>query len=102
MMRIQDRYRWEAELTDGRIVTEGELLHQAVRLSLIPSEGSGLPRHDLVGVCMYRRFGRGFIRGLGGGLREYVHCVVCKSCRFYVRCSDGCVLVTPEDYELYL
>ncbi len=33
---------------------------------------------------------------------EYVHCVVCKGFRYYVRSSDGTVLVTPEDYELYL
>jgi len=33
---------------------------------------------------------------------EYVYCVVCKGFRVYVRASDGAVLVTPEDYELYL
>lgn len=101
-MRMQDRYTWEAELHDGSVITVGGDLSDAVRVSLIPAEGLGLPRHDLVGIAMKRRFGRGFIRALGGGLREYVHCVVCDTCRLYVRCSDGCVLVTPVDHELYL
>lgn len=33
---------------------------------------------------------------------EYFHCVVLDTCRIYVRSSDGGVLVTPADYELYL
>lgn len=33
---------------------------------------------------------------------EAVQCIVTKDCRVYVRHSDGSVLITPADYELYL
>lgn len=101
-MRISERYTWEAEAADGRIITRGGDLAGALRFSLIPAAGSGLPRHDLVGVAMQRRFGRGFVRAMGGGLREYLHCVVGAGFRFYVRCTDGAALIAPQDYELYL
>jgi len=103
MPPLSERYSFEAEWPDGRIVTEGGDLKGCVRFSLIPAQGAvGLPRHDLAGVPMVRRFNRGFVRGLGGGLREYVHCVVCEGFRFYATAADGTVLVTPEDFELYL
>lgn len=98
---IQNAYTWEAEREDGTIMTEGGDLSGCVRFSLIPSI-PGLPQHDITGVEMVRRFGRGFIRGMGGGTREYLHCAVCKGFRFYVRSTDGTVLITPEDYEVYL
>lgn len=100
-MVLPDRYKWEAELANGSVIAEGGDLSGAVRFSFLP-QAPGLPRHDLAGVMMVRRFGRGFVRALGGGLSEYVHCVVCESCRVYVRSSDGTVLVTAPDYELYL
>jgi hypothetical protein len=178
-MRIQERYTWEAEMADGRIVTEGGDLVGCVRFSLRPVNGVNLPAHDIVGVEMIRRFGRSFKRvrfndqddvpgklfwkngsdivethedlreffkqgdlvrqrgpvemiGWHGILMvtdsriiidrpfegktancpslrhtptenfEYLHCVVCKGFRLYVRSSDGTALVTPEDFELYL
>lgn len=178
-MLIQERYKWEAETADGRIVTEGENLAGCVRFSLRSVNGCNLPAHDIVGVEMIRRFGRGFKRvrfndqdevpcrlGWVNGLDvvttpedlrgffkqgdlirqrgpaeminwhgilmvtdemiiidrpfegktancpslrhtptesfEYLHCIVCRGFRLYVRSSDGTALVTPEDFELYL
>jgi len=67
-----------------------------------PDPVRAVPQHDLTGVKMIRRFGRGFIKVNAGGLIEYVHCVVCQGFRFYVRSTDGAALITPEDFELYL
>lgn len=100
-MQLQDRYTWEAEMPSGQIFTEGGELDAAVRVSLLPAKGTGLPRHDLVVPCS-RRFCRAFAKGLGGGLREYLHCIVADSFRIYVRSTDGRILITPPDYELYL
>ena len=97
---MNNNYTWEAEKADGTILTEGENLAECVRFSLSPQVPL-LPAHNSVGVEMERRFGRGFVKGLGGGLKEYVHCVVCKGYRVYVR-SNGTVHVTPHDYELYV
>lgn len=33
---------------------------------------------------------------------EYLHCLVCEGFRVYVKSTDGSVIITPEDYELYL
>lgn len=33
---------------------------------------------------------------------EYLHCVVCKGFRVWMKSSDGTVLITPEDQEIYL
>lgn len=101
-MRLQDRYTWEAERADGEIVHTGGDIAGCMRFSLIPATGTRLPRHDIVGIPMVRRFCRGFIAVFGSGLKDYVHCCVCQGFRVYIRYSDGTVLVTPEDYELYL
>jgi hypothetical protein len=98
---LPNAYAWEAEMADGAYVTVGESLAGCVRFSLLPQR-PGLPRHDLVQVPMTRRFGRGFVRALGGGYREYLHCVVTPGFRLYVRSSDGSAIVTPPDFELYL
>jgi hypothetical protein len=100
-MKLQDRYSWQATLADGTIMDSGEDLKEAQMVSLIPNQPL-FPRHDLAGVHFVRRFCRGFLRGMGGGLKEYVHCIVCNQFRFYVRSSNGAVLITPPDYELYL
>lgn len=72
-------------------------------VSLIPAEGLLLPRHDLTGLVFKRRFGRGFIHAFAGGeVFEYLHCIVTRHFRFYMRSSNGSVLITPSDYELYL
>jgi len=101
-LSLSDAYSWEAELADGTTIKDGGDLAGCVRFSLIPAEGTGLPRHDIIGVEMLHRFGRGFVRALGGGVREYLHCVVCRGFRVYVRSTDGTALIGPEDYELYL
>lgn len=98
---VQNNYTWEAEKEDGTIITEGGDLDGCVRFSLIPSMPL-LPRHDIIGVPMVRRFGRGFIRVMGDKPPEYLHCVVCHDCRLYVRSSDGGILITPADHEVYL
>ena len=46
IMQVQDRYRWEAEFEDGSIVTKGGNIAGCIRFSLIPQDGTGLPRHD--------------------------------------------------------
>jgi hypothetical protein len=99
-MDLPNAYTWEAE-KGGELITIGGDLSGVERFSLLP-QVIGLPQHDLVGVEMIRRFSRAFIRGMGGGPREYLHCVVCKGFRMYVKSTDGTVLITPEDYELYL
>lgn len=98
---MQNRYTWEAEKENGEIIREGGDLTGCVRVSLIPTIPL-LPRHDLTGVLLINRFGRGFVKGMGGGLREYVHCIVCAGFRLYVRSSDGGAIITPQDYELYI
>jgi hypothetical protein len=100
-MDPKNNYKWEAEKQDGTIITEGGDLTDCIRFSLIPNNPN-LQHHDVAGVEMVRRFCRGFIRVNAGGLKEYVHCLVCKDFRFYVRSTDGTVLVTPADFELYL
>lgn len=100
-MEIQDHYRWEAEKGDGAIVTTGGDLAGCVRFSLLP-QISGLPRHDVINVPMVNRFGRGFIRAMGGGYKEYLHCVVGVGWRFYVSSATGQGIITPEDFEMYV
>lgn len=154
-MKIQDRYTWEAENGAGEIVNRGADINGAVRVSMIPAPGTGLPRHDFVGVKFVRRFARNFIRYQIGGfdkdayikevnetmtphrraMREYrdrlaakngdtyastkkstspavakkqqlqdecVQCIVCDTFRAWIRYSDGVVLITPPDSEIYL
>ncbi len=91
---MQDRYQWRAYDNDEPV----EQLTTCDRFVLSSSE---LPCHEIRHVPMIRRFGRGFIRG-GGGIREYLQCVVLRGARVYVRSSDGGVIITPEKYELYL
>jgi len=98
---LADNYRWEAETEDGRIITTGGDLGGCARIAFVPRR-PGLARHDLSGVDLRRRFGRGFIRVMGTRPEEYVHCVVCRGFRFWLSCSNGSALITPEDFELYL
>lgn len=101
MIELQNRYIWQATLPDGSIVTEGSDLSNAIMVSLIPQIPI-FPQHDLVQMEFVRRFCRGFLLGMGGGMKEYVHCIVCKNFRLYLKSSNGTVLITPSDYELYL
>lgn len=100
-MKVADAYTWEAERADGSLITVGGDLTECVRFSLLP-QVLGLPRHDVVGVPMLRRFGRHLIRAMGNAAPEYLHCVVTPFYRLYVQSSDGHVRITPPDYELYL
>jgi hypothetical protein len=67
MTTLQELYRWEAKLRDGSVIDSGGDLSDAVRVSLIPAEGTGLPRHDLIGMRFGRRFTRYFKRMCVGG-----------------------------------
>lgn len=100
-MRASDSYIWEACVNDGTVRTRGADLRDCTCVTLRP-QVAGLPVHQVVGIPLARRFGRGFVRGLGGGLREYLHCVVTDDVRIYVRSTDGGVIITPRDFELYL
>jgi hypothetical protein len=176
-MKIQDRYRWEAQLANGDVITKGGGLAAAARFSLIPGAKTGLPRHDISGIPMIRRFARCYqkvtigqhtlgalcwetgsrwiatphdlqkelipgdmirknkiaapeswsmveavypehiclirpyegktarfntVKNIRNIDTEYVHCVVCKGFRIWIRSTDGAVLLTPQDYELWL
>jgi len=98
---MQKNYVWEAERSDGTIVAKGENLEDCVRFSLIPFS-FGLQRFDLIGIKMKRRFCRGFINALGGGYKDYLHCIVCDGFRVWVSYKSGRVWILPEDYELRL
>ncbi len=107
MPDLSERYTWEAEREDGTIIREGGDLSGCVRFSLVPGTDLNLPslplpRHDIIGVPLVRRFGRGFVRVVGPKAPEYLHCCVCRDFRLYVRASDGAALITPAEYELYI
>jgi hypothetical protein len=59
MSKFQDNYKWEAEKADGNIITKGGDISGCVRYSAIP-QIPGLPRHDILGKKLKRRFNRGF------------------------------------------
>lgn len=101
MKPLQDRYQWQATRPDESLLTTGGDLFGTVMVSLIP-ESPLFPRHDFTGLTFVRRFARGFLQAMGGGLQEYMHCIVCQECRIYCRSTTGAILITPPDYELYL
>lgn len=39
------------------------------------------------------------VKHKAGGMKEYLHCIVAEACRFWVRSTDGAMLVTPPDYD---
>ena len=53
-------YTWEAEQKDGSVIEKGEDLSETVRFSFIPTSPPLLPKHDIIGVKMERRFLRTF------------------------------------------
>lgn len=162
-------------------MTAGGDLSGCVRFSLLPADGVPLPRHDIVGVSMERRFCRGFVKAqlnnietlpgkffwkdgscilktsedvtgqmkkgdligkgvageryylvadvhsdrvelsepyagiskpkgfqakklipLGAPRRIYLHCIICAGHRIWINYSNGAVLVTAKDREIYL
>lgn len=60
-MSLADNYKWEAQTGTGEIITKGGDLSACSRFSLIP-QVEGLPRVDVCGVQLVRRFGRGFAK----------------------------------------
>jgi len=100
-MKLQDRYQWQAMRPDKSLLTTGGDLSGTVMVSLIP-ESPLFPRHDFTGLTFIRRFARGFLQAMGGGLQEYLHCIVCQECRIYCRSTTGAILITPAEYEFYL
>ena len=101
MIDLQGRYTWTGTQKNGIAFTTGGNLESTAKIMFCPAV-PGLPEHLLTGVPMKRRFARGFVRGLGGGMKDYVHCVVCDGFRFWLFSSTGRVLITPEDFELYI
>ena len=98
---MQSNYQWCMVQKNGARVVSGGDISSAAAIELT-SEKEGLPSHLFTGLTFIRRFCRGFVRGMGGGMREYLHCIVCKECRIYVFSSNGVVTVTPPDFEMYL
>ena len=101
---MKDFYSFEIELKDGTTITSGNnyLPESVVRVSLIPQIAI-LPRHDIIftDFKFVKRFGRGFLKQ-GSGMKEYIQCIVTDFFRVYLKCSNGTVLITNKNYELYL
>jgi hypothetical protein len=98
---MKSNYSWRATFKNSAVAIAGENISSAVSVELIPST-EYLPRHVFSGLTFVRRFCRGFMHGMGGGMKEYLHCIVTKECRLYVLSSTGAVVITEPDYELYL
>lgn len=98
---MKSNYTWLAKLKNGAEVTSGEDISSAATVELLPGNDK-LPHHVFSGLTFVRRFCRGFMRGMGGGMKEYAHCIVAEECRLYVLSSTGAVIVTEPNYELYL
>ena len=101
---MKDFYSFEIELKDGTTITSGNdyLPESVVRVSLIP-QITILPRHDIIftDFKFVKRFGRGFLKQ-GTGMKEYLQCIITTQFRFYLKSSNGAVLITEQNYELYL
>ena len=101
---MKDFYSFEIELKDGTTITSGNdyLPESVVRVSFLPIDVI-LPRHDIIftDFKFVKRFGRGFLKQ-GTGIKEYLQCVVTNEFRFYLKSSNGAVLITEQNYELYL
>jgi len=103
-MNITNNYKWEIQLKNNEIYTVGnEFDHNnVVRVSFVPSRLL-LPRHDLIltDFKFKKRFCRGMIKQQMG-MKEYLHCVVTDAFRFYLKSSNGQILITDSTYELYI
>ena len=101
-MDIKERYKWEIELKDGTIITDGNKFKfdDVVRCSYIPVIKI-FPRHDIIfsGFKFKKRFARGFIVQRKG-MKEYAHCVITDKFRIYIKSSNGHSLIVDKDYEL--
>ena len=103
-MNVKNVYKWEIELKDGIIITDGNKFKfdDVIRCSFIPKIRL-FPRHDIIfnGFKFKKRFCRGFM-GLSKGMKEYLHCVITDKFRMYIKSSNGQCIITPHDYEMYL
>jgi hypothetical protein len=116
---LQDRYGWEVEHEGGTVLRQYNedgsenpstkiLPGEVVRASIMPRV-IGLPRHDVLisrfrGERFVRRFGRGFLKVRGDGVRhtEYLQCIETTRYKIWVSSVTGQVLVTHRDEEVYL
>ena len=117
-MKVNDLYKWQIELNTGEIISQYDLEgneksskviipDKVVRVTYIPSL-SILAQHNIIidknsGEAFIRRFQRGFIKQQKDGfkLKEYLHCCITNRYRVYIF-SNGNILITHKDYELYL
>jgi len=103
-MDVRNVYRWEIETEDGTIYEVGNDYdpNRVVRLSFIPIHNI-FPRHDIIfqDFKLVKRFCRAFM-GMSHGMQEYLHCVETDKFRLYLKSSNGQVIITPREYELYL
>ena len=117
-MKLNNLYNWQIETKSGDIIKQYDesgteqsskkiLPDDVVRISYRPLI-SILPQHNIiidhsVGEKFIRRFQRGFLKQKNEGfqLHEYLHCCVTNRYRVYIF-SNGSILITHKDYELYL
>ena len=102
---LQDRYSWEIELNNNKIITEGNNFDplSVVRFSFVPNNIL-FPRHDLVfinGINFEKRFTRNFMK-IEKGFIECVHIVITNKFRFHLFSSVGRTLITEKNYEFYV
>ena len=99
---IKERYKWEIELIDKSIITNHNKFNfnDVVRCSYIPIFAL-FSRHDIIftDFKFKKRFARGFM-GWNSIIREYLHCVITDKFRFYLKSSNGSVIITEKDYEM--
>lgn len=98
---MTDNYYWEAEMEDSSIITVGGDLTNCIRFSFF-TDIKNLKPLDLVGIKFKRRFTRYFMRIMGNGGNKRFHCIVADGFRLYLDDETGKILITPEDYELYI
>lgn len=101
-MNITNAYDYEIELRDGKIITKSNKFNpdEVVRVSY---KSNFFPRHDIIftDFKFVKRFSRSFM-DITSKVKERLHCVITDKFRFYLKSSNGTVLVTEKDYELYL
>ncbi len=117
MLKANATYTWEMESINGIVLpqyekdgTENKWTRinpdAVVRISYIPAIPV-LPRHDIFidhskGEKFIRRYGRGFLRARNKfELKEYIYCVVTNRYKFNLF-HNGRVLITNNEYEVYL
>ena len=101
-MDLKTTYTYEIELKDGTIITDHNNFkpEDVVRVSFISLI---FPRHDIIftDFKFIKRFSRIFM-GINSKITNVLHCVITDKFRFYLKSSNGSVLITEKDYDLYL